>query len=116
MSNISMSSNEIIDVLCENLNEGIWALRVLYAEGAMHKEKLWDCINQYHKEYQIENAKDYEGKKILPSRYSLDIMTARLEGAGLISFKPFGRVRVYEVTNLGNVLIKELEKRVEKNN
>lgn len=116
LSNISMSSSEIIDVLCENLNDGIWALRVLYAEGAMNKEKLWDYINQYHKDYQIENEKDYEGKKILPSRYALDIMTARLEGAGLISFKAIGRVRIYDVTNLGNVLIKELEKRVEKNN
>jgi hypothetical protein len=117
LSNISMSSSEIIDVLCENLNDGIWALRVLYAEGAMkNKEKLWDYINQYHKDYQIENEKDYEGKKILPSRYALDIMTARLEGAGLISFKAIGRVRIYDVTDLGNVLIKELEKRVEKNN
>lgn len=41
-------------------------------------------------------------------------MTARLEGAGLISFKAIGRVRIYDVTDLGNVLIKELEKRVEK--
>lgn len=111
-----MSSNDIIDILCENLNDGIWALRVLYNEGAINKEKLWDYINQYHKEYQIENEKDYDGKKLLPSRYGLDIMTARLEGAGLISFKPIGRVRIYEVTNLGNVLIKELEKRVKKNN
>ncbi|EOO09637.1 hypothetical protein IGA_06265 [Bacillus cereus HuA3-9] len=116
MSNISMSSSEIIDVLCENLNDGIWALRVLYAEGAMNKEKLWDCINQYHKDYQIENEKNYEGKKILPSRYSLDIMTARLEGAGLISVKAIGRVRICDVTNLGFALIKELEKKVEKNN
>lgn len=115
MSNISMSSSEIIDVLCENLNDGIWALRVLYAEGAMNKEKLWDYINQYHKDYQIENEKIMR-VKILPSRYALDIMTARLEGAGLISFKAIGRVRIYDVTDLGNVLIKELEKRVEKNN
>jgi hypothetical protein len=117
LSNISMSSSEIIDVLCENLNDGIWAFYVCYTpEGAMNKEKLWDYINQYHKDYQIENEKDYEGKKILPSRYALDIMTARLEGAGLISFKAIGRVRIYDVTDLGNVLIKELEKRVEKNN
>lgn len=40
LSNISMSSSEIIDVLCENLNDGIWALRVLYAEGAMNKRKV----------------------------------------------------------------------------
>lgn len=57
LSNISMSSSEIIDVLCENLNDGIWALRVLYAEGAMNKEKLWDYINQYHKDYQLRMKK-----------------------------------------------------------
>lgn len=116
MSNITISTQEIIDILCDTLKDGIWALRVLYAEGAMHKEGLWECVNRYHKEYQIENDNNYEGKKILPSRYSLDIMTARLEGAGLITFKQLGRVRIFEVSTLGLVVIKELEKRAKNKN
>lgn len=63
LSNISMSSSEIIDVLCENLNDGIW-LYVCYTPRAqMNKEKLWDYINQYHKDYQIENEKIMRVKK-----------------------------------------------------
>ncbi|EJV74170.1 hypothetical protein IG3_05875 [Bacillus cereus HuA2-1] len=116
MSNISMSSQEIIDTLCDTLNDGIWALRVLDLEGTMHKEGLWEFVNKFHKEYQIEHEGNYEGKKILPSRYSLDIMTARLEGAGLITFRQLGRVRIYQVSKLGNVVIKELEKRAKNNN
>ncbi|WP_179863009.1 cell division protein FtsZ [Bacillus sp. AFS098217] len=110
-----MSTQEIIDILCDTLNDGVWALRVLYAEGAMHKEGLWKCINKYHKEFQLDNDGVYEGEK-LPSRYSLDIMTARLEGAGLITFKQLGRVRIYEVSKLGLVIITELEKRAKNTN
>lgn len=38
--NISMSSLEFIDTLCDTLNDGICALRVLGLEGSMHKKGL----------------------------------------------------------------------------
>ncbi|MED3687193.1 cell division protein FtsZ [Bacillus thuringiensis] len=110
-----MSSQEIIDTLCDTLNDGIWALRVLHLEGSMHKEGLWAYVNKFHRECQIEQYGNYEEKKILPSRYSLDIMTARLEGAGLITYRQLGRVRIYQVSKLGNVVIHELEKRAKNN-
>lgn len=59
------------------------------------KEELWRAANLGKK------SKDPKKEFIINSRYTLDINIARLEGAGLISVKAYGRIRTYTVSELG---------------
>lgn len=94
-----MDKEKILSILSERLKEeGLYFLVALSrANGPLLKEKLRDVVND-----QFQQKK---GKKLINSRYTLDIWAARLEGAGLVDVQEVGRARLYSLAPLGEELI-----------
>lgn len=74
---------------------------------AMAKEQLWKAANLQKKKIRpdTDQEKDY-----INSRYTLDISIARLEGAGLLDVKSYGRIRTYTISLLGREFYEYLKK------
>lgn len=70
----------------------------------MNKKQLWEAANLSYLKLQQEK-KVPEPKRLIASRYSLDLNMARLEGAGLVDVKYMGAVAVYTITKLGQDLL-----------
>jgi len=106
-----LTREEILDRLSENLDDGAWFLRVLKQHTRLSKEQLKDLVNEQYKQMIEEKNKEKddeektEVKKLVNSRHVLDVMTARLEGAGLVKVTHYGRARVYELSDLAIELI-----------
>jgi DNA-binding transcriptional ArsR family regulator len=103
-----MDKDQIIKILSDRLkDDGLYFLAVLdRLHSPILKEQLRDAVNEHYE------AK--RGKKLINSRYTLDIWTARLEGAGLVDVTEVGRARLYSLTNLGRYVI-EYRKQLLKN-
>lgn len=98
----------IMEILLENLSEeSKFFLFALDSESYLPKEKLKEIAN---KNYQLLYEKQSNVCTIEPpliqSRHGLDIHTARLEGAGLVTVEKIGQARVYKITDLGKMLLK----------
>lgn len=95
-----MNREEILTVLLNNIEEtGLWMLATLKVAGKpVSKTNLRDQTNKRYFEK--------KEKSLISSRYTLDIFTAKLEGAGLIAVEKVGQVRLYQLTLLGNEIIK----------
>lgn len=100
------TNEEFLEILANNLsNESKWFLTVLMREdNSLHKEELRDLANNSYRDYLIKKGEELISP-LIPSRHGLDIHTARLEGAGLVSVKEYGRVRRYSITPLGEALL-----------
>lgn len=98
---MSLDKKNIFDILTANLSdESRWFLFALSKEkNPLHKENLRDVANELFK------ANKDNTSNLIASRHSLDIHTARLEGAGLVEVKEIGRVRMYSLTDLGHELL-----------
>jgi hypothetical protein len=94
-----MVKEQILQVLSDRLEEGSWFLAVLKkANGtSISKEKLKNAVNELYREQ--------FGEDLIKSRHSIDIYTARIEGAGLVDIQEIGRARVYQLSKLGEELI-----------
>lgn len=101
-----------LEILANNLsNESKWFLWALMKEkGSLHKEQLRDIANEGYREMQLRSG-NLKPSPLVPSRHGLDIHTARLEGAGLVSVKEIGRIRMYSLTELGQELLNYVAKR-----
>ncbi|NUU74672.1 cell division protein FtsZ [Paenibacillus xylanilyticus] len=99
-----MNREEILNALLCTIDEtGLWMLATLrVANKPVAKSYLRDITNKRYIETKIQP----EEKKLIPSRYSLDITTAKLEGAALIEVDRVGQTRFYKLTTLGNEVIK----------
>lgn len=94
------SYEKIFDKLQESLSlQSKWFLVTLITENRdLHKEELRNLANDAYKKKVTGSGSD---DLLVPSRYNLDLHTARLEGAGLVNVKEVGRVRIYSVSTLG---------------
>ncbi|MBU7595900.1 cell division protein FtsZ [Metabacillus halosaccharovorans] len=99
-----MTKEEILDILKERLGDAIYILIVL-KEGPLLKEQIKERANEYYK------SKGNNNSDLIPSRHILDIYTARLEGAGLVNVREIGRARVYERSQLAEVLTNHIKLR-----
>ena len=94
-----LTREQILQALIHNLSEpSRWALAILKRENrSIPKEKLGDFVNEAYQ--------SAHGTKLLNSRHSLDDMTARLEGGGLVVVEGIGRARLYSLSPLGQDVI-----------
>lgn len=77
---------------------------LLQHKEPLNKEQLWELANELYIQREIKRGRE-NVSKLIPSRYSLDIHTSRLEGAGLVDVKEIGRMRMYSITKLGEALL-----------
>lgn len=96
---MSLTLEDVLDVLKERMSkESLLLLSTIKVQNeAIAKEELWRLANENYKARQP----DQSGKDFIASRYTLDIHTARLEGAGLVDIKTYGRIRTYTMSSLG---------------
>lgn len=104
---MASTREEFLEILANNLsNESKWFLwTLLRAKDSLHKEELKDLANSAYKEFKTKNG-EINPLPLIASRHGLDIHTARLEGAGLVTVKEYGRVRRYSLTNVGEDVLK----------
>lgn len=88
---------DILNIFEKQLTEESTLLfsTLLRIKEPIAKEELWRAANMGKK------SDDPKKEFIINSRYTLDINIARLEGAGLITVKAYGRIRTYTVSELG---------------
>lgn len=110
---LSVEKEKFMEILAGNLSEeSKWFLWTLKMENSsLHKEKLRDIANENYREMQLK-AGNHKSAPLVQSRHGLDIHTARLEGAGLVSVKEVGRIRMYSLSELGNELLEYVAKKV----
>lgn len=109
---MSLDKEKIMGILTENLSEEskwfLWALKI--ENGSLHKEKLRDITNENYRKMQIKEGNP-NPQPLVQSRHGLDIHTARLEGAGLVTVKEVGRIRMYSLSTLGLELLEYAAKK-----
>ncbi|MEK3955966.1 hypothetical protein [Psychrobacillus sp. FSL K6-1464] len=99
-----LEEEDLLHILASNLSK---ESRILLAslvdrEETMSKEELKKAANEL---YELNFPERFmETGPLIHSRHSLDMNTARLEGAGLVHVKEVGRVRIYSVSDLGHRL------------
>ncbi|KGP77795.1 hypothetical protein P364_0131525 [Paenibacillus sp. MAEPY2] len=100
----AMNREEILSALLCTIDEtGLWMLATLrVANKPVAKNYLREITNKRY----IETKMQPEEKILIPSRYILDITIAKLEGAALIKVERVGQTRLYQLTALGNEIIK----------
>ncbi|MDE5055273.1 hypothetical protein NDK25_23950 [Niallia taxi] len=101
----TISTGEVLDILRDRLGkEGLCFLIALAeSDKPLLKAQLGDRAQELHTEsYGNTTA-------AINSRHHLDILTARLEGAGLVDVNEVGRSRLYSLSMLGNILIERLK-------
>ncbi|MCM3358171.1 hypothetical protein [Psychrobacillus sp. MER TA 171] len=101
-----LEKRDIFEILTNSLSEeSKWFLFALSTEKVpLHKENLRDVANELFKRVNAHDKK----KQLITSRHSLDIHTARLEGAGLVNVQRIGQIRIYSLTELGTELLNYL--------
>lgn len=106
-----LEEHEFLSILKDNLSiQSKWILFTLLQadkqkDHYMKKEKLWEQTNQNYANNEVVKNNDNKTDSILSSRYVLDINTARLEGAGLISFEQVGKTKFYKITEFGKYFL-----------
>jgi predicted transcriptional regulator len=99
-----MMVEEILKIIIErNKPEGFYFLAVLkLADGPMLKEKLGEEVN---KQYQLR-----KGDVLIKSRHTLNQITDRLFGAGLVNIQEIGRSRLIIISPLGEFILEYNQK------
>lgn len=94
-----VTRDEILQALLDRLGDGQWMLAVLMTHNKpLNKEKLGSLTNEFYRKF--------KNKDLIGSRHTLDELTARLEGAGLVDIPDLGgRARFYVISKLGKELI-----------
>lgn len=94
---------DIIHQLHERLTtESRWLLAILILEKQqVPKERLWELANEH---YQKETGN--KESQLIKSRHFLDNFMHRLEGAALVNVQRIGQARLYEITSLGEHVLK----------
>lgn len=92
----------VMALLHERLTiESKWILAVLLDEDRfVPKEELWQLVNTRYQQ------KTSGSKTLIKSRHFLDNFMYRLEGAALVDVQKIGQVRLYEITPLGDAVLK----------
>lgn len=96
-----MTREQILSELLSRVGNGLWVMAALKSSGKpINKERIREVTNQYYRERNID-------VKVMPirSRHTLDEVTARLEGAGLVDVMGKGRAKMYSLSRLGQELI-----------
>jgi len=96
------------------LGSGIWVLAVLKNEGRpINKERLGILTNKLYQEAMAQRKNsDSPVQELIGSRHTLDQLTAKLEGAGLVDIPDMpGRATFYALSPLGEELIQYKQQR-----
>lgn len=99
---MAMSREEILSLIEENMSlesQLLFSLLRIQSQP-IAKEELWKLANVQKK---LEGKE--EDEKNINSRYTLDINIAKLEGAGLVKVKAYGRIRTYTLSRLGQEFV-----------
>lgn len=96
---VSLGKEDILQILKNSLTrESLLLFTTIHQQQSpIAKEELWKLAN---KQYRMRQTEKLE-KEFIASRYILDLHIARLEGAGLINVKIYGRIRTYTISALG---------------
>lgn len=97
-----MTREQILECLLDNAGSGLWIMAALKLNGKpINKVRLREITNSH---FLSKNSDAYD----LPirSRHTLDQMTARLEGAGLVEILGVGRAKMYTLSELGHEIIR----------
>lgn len=100
------TKEDIFNIFAERLtNESMLLFSILIdLNEPIFKEELWRVANL------SKESTDPKKEKFINSRYSLDTNIARLEGAGLVNVKAYGRIRTYTVSQLGHEFMAHYKK------
>ncbi|MEK5357781.1 hypothetical protein [Paenibacillus sp. FSL L8-0709] len=103
---MSLTRDQILGILLDNLKEGIWILAILHKEEApLAKEKLKIKVNEHYRS-------QHDGVELITSRHILDVLCAKLEGAALVDVDTSrDRATKYSISELGKLIIEEYGKR-----
>lgn len=109
-----MTDKDILHILKKNLSiQSTWILITLLdskENELIPKEALWEKTNEKFLADSQSNGNTLDSNvKIISSRYVLDVHTSRLEGAGLIDFEQFGKVKFYKVTDFGKYFFNNIQ-------
>jgi len=92
-----LTKSEILSTLNSSIGEARWLLAALIKnDQPLSKEQLKDEANELYKKQNQD--------KLIKSRHTHDVLAAKLEGAGVVNIKEYGRARFYEVSALGKEL------------
>ena len=92
-----LTKNDILNTLNSSIGDARWLLAALKKNGEpLSKEQLKDEANELYKQQNQD--------KLIKSRHTHDVLAAKLEGAGVVNIKEYGRARFYEVSALGHEL------------
>ncbi|MCP3764090.1 hypothetical protein NLX67_17200 [Domibacillus sp. A3M-37] len=98
------SYKEVLETLCKKMTKESRALLFTVREKPMNKKQIWEVANLDYLKLQQERSVP-EPKKLITSRYCLDLNMARLEGAILVNVRHLGVVAVYNITELGKEVL-----------
>ncbi|MDC3424294.1 hypothetical protein NC797_07200 [Aquibacillus sp. 3ASR75-11] len=98
-----MTKEDILDTLSQRLGDAMYILIVL-KDGPLLKEKIPEHVNEYYQQKMGEPEKE-----VISSRHKLDILTAKLEGAGLVNVQEVGRARMFERSKLADELSRHMK-------
>jgi DNA-binding transcriptional ArsR family regulator len=98
MSKQTLTREQILEFILEGLGTSLYLLGILNKEGPLHKEQLKEATNEFY-------AAKNNGEKLIGSRHSLDVLTAKLEGAGVVTVTEVGRSRLFRLSKLGEEII-----------
>ena len=93
---------DVLQLLHQRLTvESTWILAVLLDEKRfVPKEELWQLVNDCHAQ------KKGSQLPLIKSRHYLDNFMYRLEGAALVNLQKIGQARLYQITPLGEAVLK----------
>lgn len=95
-----MTREQILECLLTKIGDGIWVLAALMKVGKpINKAGLKKLTNDH---FCLKKQSD---ELPIRSRHTLDQITARLEGAGLVNIQVIGRTRMVQLSDLGNEVI-----------
>lgn len=95
---VNFTTENIFNIFKDRLTrESLLLFTTVYQHSPIAKEELWKSANQHYRLRETNEMK----KDFIASRYVLDLHIARLEGAGLVDVKIYGRIRTYSISPLG---------------
>jgi hypothetical protein len=95
-----VTREQILTRLLKQIGEsGLWMMGALQKAGKpMPKERLRIITN--------EHRRAQEEGDMIRSRHTLDQISSKLEGAGMIDIECIGRTKMYTLSDLGEELIR----------
>lgn len=99
-----LTYQEAIEEISKRTTKESRTLLYTIKDHSLNKMQMWESANLEYLKMQQKRGVE-EPRKLIASRYSLDLNMARLEGGGLADVKSVGVVRIYTITKMGQDLL-----------